>query len=390
MAFTLVINPGSSSKKFALFRDTTLVLDAYVERSDDGFEMCSIVGGVQQKCDLIDKKEYKNSLRNFLGLAAQSEYSIEAAAIVRVVLRVVAPGTYFQKHQRITDAYVSRLAANSELAPLHIPHVLQEIEAVRQFLPEATLIGVSDSAFHATMPEVARRYSLPASEAAALDLYRFGYHGLSVASVMRRMLRVCGCSYKNVIVCHIGSGVSVTAVRDGQSIDTTMGYAPGSGVLMGSRAGDVDAGALLALMQQKNLKPKDAQVYLQSQGGLRALGGESDLRLLLERKAKGDANATLAIDAFIYHLQKTIGAYSVVLGGVDAILLTATASERSSALRAALIRPLTSLGIELDETKNDACVSRDGIISTTNSRVCVAVIKTAEADELLHQSLTIE
>lgn len=390
MAFTLVINPGSSSKKFALFRETTLILDAYVERSDDGFLMCSIIGGVQQKCDLLDIKAYKNSLRNFLQLAELSEYQIKSEDITRVALRVVAPGTYFQKHQLITEVYADKLRASSDLAPLHIPHVLQEIETVRQFLPQATLIGVSDSAFHATMPEVARRYSLPPTDAAELDMYRFGYHGLSVSSVMRRSERVCDQTFSKVIVCHIGSGVSVTALKDGVSIDTSMGYAPGSGVVMGSRAGDVDAGALLALMQQKHLKPNDAQVYLQSQGGLRALGGESDLRLLLDRKACGDAAATLAIEAFVYHLQKTIGAYSAILGGVEAIYLTATAAERSSALRSALLRPLGSLGIILDENKNQAGVSRDGIISATDSKVLVAVIKTAEAEELVHQSLTIK
>ena len=390
MAFTLVINPGSSSKKFALFRDTALILDAYVERSDEGFLMCSIVGGVQQKCDLLDTKAYKNSLHNFLRLAELSEYEIKVSDITRVALRVVAPGTYFQKHQLITSDYEDRLRASSDLAPLHIPHVLQEIETVKQYLPQATLIGVSDSAFHATMPEVARGYSLPKADAAALDIYRFGYHGLSVSSVMRRSERVCGQTFSKVIVCHIGSGVSVTAIKDGVSIDTSMGYAPGSGVVMGSRAGDVDAGALLALMQQKHLKPNDAQVYLQSQGGLRALGGEFDLRLLLERKAHGDKAATLAINSFVYHLQKTIGAYSAILGGVEAIFLTATAAERSNTLRSTLLGPLGSIGVTLDESKNQATISRDGIISATDSKVLVAVIKTAEAAELVHQSLTIK
>ena len=390
MAFTLVINPGSSSKKFALFEGTTLILDAYVERSDEGFLMCSIVGGVQQACDVLDTKAYKNSLKNFLKLAELSEYKVKAEDITRVALRVVAPGTYFQKHQLITKEYEDKLRANSDLAPLHIPHVLQEVETVRHFLPEAKLIGVSDSAFHAALPEVARRYSLPKADASELDMYRFGYHGLSVSSVMRRSVRVVGQSFSKVIVCHIGSGVSVTALKDGVSVDTSMGYAPGSGVIMGSRSGDVDAGALLTLMQQKHLKPNDAQVYLQTQGGLRALGGESDLRLLLERKSRGDEAATIAIEAFVYHLQKTIGAYSAILGGVEAIFLTATAAERSSALRSILMRPLGSIGITLDENQNQLCVSRDGIISAKDSKVLVAVIKTAEAEELVHQSLTIK
>lgn len=388
MAFTLVINPGSSSKKFAVYKDTTCILDAYIERSEDGFEMCSIVGGVQQRCSLIEKKEYKNSLRNFLLLATQGDFLTSETDITRVALRVVAPGTYFTQHQKVTDAYIAALERNSVLAPLHIPHVLQEIAAVREFLPQATLYGISDSAFHASKPEVARRYAIAAVDAVALDIYRYGYHGLSVSSVLRRYGRVAHRSAKKILVCHIGSGVSVTAVRDGRCVDTSMGYAPGSGLIMGSRAGDIDAGALLALMQQRQLKPNDAQVYLQSMGGLQALGNESDLRLLLLRRARGEAEATLAVEAFIYHLQKTIGAYIAILGGVDTIILTATASERSPLLRSLLLEPLATFGIMLDATKNESCINRDGVISSTTSAVEVVVVKTAEADEILLQSLT--
>ena len=389
MAFTLVINPGSSSKKFALYKDTTCILDAYIERSDDGFEMCSIIGGVQQRCDLIDKKEYKNSLRNFLLLAKQSEHEIAPESIGRVAIRIVAPGTFFTAHRQITKEYIAHLEKSSVLAPLHIPHVLQEIAVVQEFLPQAELLGISDSAFHSTKPEVAHVYSIPKADAETLDIYRFGYHGLSVSSVVRKYAKLIGRKSEKMIVCHIGSGVSVTALKNEKSIDTTMGYAPGSGLVMGSRAGDIDAGALLVLMQQKHMKPNDAQVYLQSNGGLKALGGESDLRLLLEGRARGDKQATTAVDAFIYHLQKTIGGYVAILGGLDTLILTATASERSPALRSLLLSSLAVLGIELDVSKSDGCINRDGVISKTESSVTVAVIKTAEADEILHQSLTI-
>ncbi len=346
MAFTLVINPGSSSKKFALFRDKICILDAYVERSDEGFEMCSVVGGVQQKCSLLDKKEYKNSLHSFLLICEQSEYKVSAEEITHVALRVVAPGTYFERHQVITPEFKKKLETVSVLAPLHIPHILQEILVVEKFLPKAVVYGISDSAFHSSKPEVARRYSIPLADAKELDLFRFGYHGLSVSSVIRRSISVTGKKAKNVIVCHIGSGVSVTAVCDGKSIDTTMGYAPGSGLVMGSRAGDMDAGALLSLMQQRHLKSNDAQVYLQSSGGLKGFAGEADLRLLLERRAHSDDDAVLAINSFIYHLQKSIGAYIAIMGGVDMILLTATASERSPVLRYLLLGSLKELGID--------------------------------------------
>jgi acetate kinase len=165
-----------------------------------------------------------------------------------------------------------------------------------------------------------------------------------------------------------------------------MGYAPGSGLLMGTRAGDVPTGAMLSLMQQKNLKPTDALVYLQTNSGLMGLTGESDIRILLERRAQGYAKATAAIDAFIYHLQKAIGGYMATLGGVDAIVLTATASQRSPQLRELLLQSLAPLGIVLDKDKNDATINKDAVITTSQSPVKVVVIKTNEADEILRNS----
>jgi acetate kinase len=190
-------------------------------------------------------------------------------------------------------------------------------------------------------------------------------------------------------VCHIGSGVSITAVKNDVSIDTTMGYAPGSGLLMGSRAGDLDTGALLALMQAQNLKPADAQVYLQTNGGLRGLAGEADLRLLLERRARGDKAAQDAISSFIYHIQKAIGSYVAIMGGLDTLIFTATASERSPSLRSLVVEKLSGLHIQINEEKNERCVSRDGMISEDDSAVAVLVIKTDEADEILRASETV-
>ena len=389
MAFTLVVNPGSSSKKFALYQDTALLLEAYIERSSNGFLMCSNLGGVQQKCDTLGAGAYKDSLGNFITACVESGQITEAGSIDTVAMRVVAPGTYFQKHQEITKEFEAKLAAAEVRAPLHIPHIQQEIEAAQHFLPKARLVGISDSAFHSTLSKSARNYSLPTADVEELDLYRFGYHGISVASVTRRFNKVLGSVPERAVVCHIGSGVSITALKNGKSVDTTMGYAPGSGLIMGTRAGDVDTGALLFLMQQKNYKPNDAQVYLQSAGGLKALGGESDLRILLERRARGEEIATETLAAFIYQLQKTIGGYAAILGGLDAIVLTATASERSPAMRDMLLRSLQFLGFGFDTYENAACINRDGIISTKESAVTVAVIKTNEAEEMAHLSLTI-
>ena len=386
MAFTLVINPGSSSKKFALFSSRTLLLEAYVERLADGYEMCTTIGGEQQKCDLLNRDQYNGSLGQFLDGAIKRGLLTDYTDVAKVALRVVAPGTYFQQHRLIDEEYLRKLEDLSKVAPLHIPHLLQEIRVTKQILPQSKLVGVSDSAFHASMPEITKRYSIPESDAKQFDIYHFGYHGLSVASVLARADMVAREPLRKVIVCHIGSGVSITAVKNGKSVDTTMGYAPGSGLLMGTRAGDLPTGAMLSLMQQKNLKPADALVYLQTNSGLKGLSGESDLRILLERRAQGHTKAVAAIDTFIYQLQKAIGGYIATLGGVEAIILTATASQRSPQLRQLLIEPLAPLGIILDKEKNDVAINKEAVISTQGSPIKVLVIKTCEAEEILKNS----
>lgn len=388
MAFTLVINPGSSSKKFALYSDTVRLVDAYIEQDPKGFLMC-VTEAEKKNCLTIPKENYHNCLSDFLELVYKSDLVHKEQKIKRVAIRVVAPGSYFQKHRKIDEEFMKKLKAASLRAPLHIPHTIKEIEAAQQILPEAEIIGISDSAFHATMPLVSRNYSLPEGEMAELDIHRFGYHGISVSSVVRKMNAVLGHVPEKVVLCHIGSGVSVTALREGKSVDTSMGFAPGSGLIMSSRAGDVDSGALLAFMQMRNLKPKDVEVYLQSAGGLKAIAGDADLRLLLERKARGDVDATKALSAFVYQLQKTIGAYAAVLGGIDAIVLTATASERSPALRDLLLKPLQFLGFGLDTYLNSTYVNSDGLISSKDSKVKVAVIKTNEADEMVRLCLSV-
>lgn len=388
MAFTLVINPGSSSKKFALYSDTVRLADAYIEQDPKGFLMC-VTEAENKKCFTLPKENYKNCLKDFLEIVYKGDLVHKDQKIKRVAVRIVAPGSYFQKHRKVNDEFKKRLKLAAVEAPLHIPHTIREIEATEQILPEAEIIGISDSAFHATLPPVSRNYSLPEPEMEELDIHRFGYHGISVSSVVRKMNAVFGHVPERVVLCHIGSGVSVTALKDGKSVDTSMGFAPGSGLVMSSRAGDVDAGALLAFMQLRNLKPKDVEVYLQSAGGLKAIAGESDLRLLLERKANGEESATRALNAFVYHLQKTVGAYAAVLGGVDAIVLTATASERSPALRDLLLKPLQFLGFGLDTYLNSTHINIDGVISSRDSKVKVAVIKTNEADEMVRLCLSV-
>ncbi len=382
MDTTLVINPGSSSKKYALFEGGRLRSTITFERTRDGFGKCLSQNGVRQKCEESTEHEFGRAL------AAAVQYFTEAGMIASldvvnaIGVRIVAPGTYFTRHRPVDDTYIEELKKRVHVTPLHMPLLLEEIRALRELFPKTPIIGVSDSAFHATMPPFARQYSIPRKDAEQYDLYRFGYHGLSVASVARRLPAFLDSMPKRTIVCHIGSGVSVTALYNGVSVDTSMGFSPLSGLMMGTRAGDIDPGALAYLLEMKDLDDGEAQAYLSTEGGLKGLLGAADLRIALDRRAKGDPCAAEAITLFFSLIKKQIGALSTVLGGIDALVLTATASERNPGVRTLVCSGLSHLDIDIDAEKNEQLETREGFIEKSGSPVSVLVLHTDEMGEI--------
>lgn len=389
MGTTLVINPGSSSKKYALYEEGRSICVLRYERSGDNHIRCVDMATGVQDCSPVSAQEYADALRGTLRYLTHKEVIKSLKSIEVVGVRVVAPGTFFQHHRKVDENYLSILKERIPAAPLHIPHILEELQIVQQELPNTPIIGVSDSSFHSTMPEITRRYSIDAEDADRYDLYRFGYHGLSVSSIVSRAHTILGEDPSRMIVVHVGSGVSITALKDGKTLDTSMGYAPGSGVVMGSRAGDIEPGALLELMRRKHFRHHDMHMYLQTNGGLQALAGETDLRMIMQRWVQGDKVAALAFHKFLHHIQKTIGGYIAVLGGVDAIVLTATAVERNFELRQQLLGKFDFLGVQIDEDKNDQLANSEGIISTTDSKVKVAVMRTNEMHIIYHTAQTV-
>ena len=384
MATTLVVNPGSSSKKYALYVEQREVLHVAVTKEAAGKVRYAVrKNGSWLSNDPIAPHAYATVVEQVLVSARSLGCITTPADITHVAVRVVAPGTELRAHQVIDDVYISRLKECADAVPLHIPPALEEIAAVRAAVPDATVVAASDTAFHSTIPDHAARYSIPEADAEAYDIRRYGYHGLSVASVVRRVHAVTGENPGRMIVCHLGSGASVTAVKQQHSIDTSMGFAPGSGLPMATRAGEVESGAVLELMRRKRMSVLDTYTYLQTQGGLQALAGEADFRHVLERYACQDEAAVAALTTFAYHVKKYIGAYMTALGGVDSIVFTATAAERSSLLRALCVADLEDLGIMLDEEKNAERTGKDGTISSSDSAVKVVVIRTDEMGEMM-------
>lgn len=385
MGITLVINPGSTSKKYALYKERKAVLSFQFEKTLSAYELgTTSETGVQDR-KVIDSETYDAALE-MVSNKVKNYVEKHNLALDSVCIRIVSPGSGFQKHQLIDEAFLIAFKQKEMSVPLHIPATLHEIQKCKKMFAQIPLYGVSDSAFHSTMLKKAHDFSIDRSDAETYDIYRFGYHGLSVASVVRRIHPLTGLNPKRIVVCHVGGGVSVTAVKDGKSVETTMGYSPTSGLPMGSRTGDVDPGALLQLMRSKNLKPSEAEMYIHIKGGLFGLSGDSDIRHLLDRRSKGDAIAVESLDLFVYHIQKAIAASTVALGGLDMVVFTGTACTRSSTLRRMIVKDLEYLGLELDENRNETLVGLDGVFSKQKAEIKLVAVKTDEMGEMAIES----
>jgi acetate kinase len=294
----------------------------------------------------------------------------ESEAIDAVGIRVVHGGSRFVKPVRVDDSIVEEIGKLAELAPLHNPVAVRIIEETRRKRPCLPVVAVFDTAFHQTMPPLAARYAVPQD----LAVRRFGFHGISYSYVSSRV------EAKRHIICHLGNGASVCALLEGRSIDTSMGFTPMEGLVMGTRAGDLDPGIVLYLMR-KGRSEADLDDLLNHHCGLLGVSGRSgDARELEEAARAGDAPAEFALEMFAYRVAKYIGAYSAALGGVDALTFTAGIGEHSAFLRSRICHRLGFLGVEVDEELNRAAVSGERCIS--RGPVKVRVIPTNEELEI--------
>lgn len=381
MDITLVVNPGSSSKKYELYRNGERIFSAHFETKGDAFQKTLTLRSGQSECTTISQEEFSHALRIALEETEKTALITSTDDITRVGVRIVAPGTYFQEHHEIDTYFTNELKKLVGVLPLHILPILEEMSTVASLLPHARHIGVSDSAFHKTLPIHQYEYSLKGTR--EYNIRRFGYHGLSVQSVLRKLTTHTKDTLPSrVVVAHIGSGVSVTGVRDGESVYTTMGYTPASGLMMSSRCGEIDPGALIEFLHQNNLRGGVAHTHIQKYGGFVGLLGTADLRVALAREAQGDEAATEALRMFLFGIQKGILGAAIELGGIDTLILTATAVERNDELRSRLIRGLSFVGAELDEDVNEVESRSIRCISSQKSKFTILVIPTDEMGEI--------
>ncbi|MBP5342282.1 MAG: acetate kinase [Bacteroidales bacterium] len=295
--------------------------------------------------------------------------------------RIVFGGEEFTESCVINDKVVKKMEEFIDVFPLHLPGNLAGINAIKEVLPEVPQVAVFDTAFHHTMPPKAYLYGLPYEYYEKYRIRRYGFHGTSHGYVAEKAAKLIGKDWKDlkIISCHLGSGASITAVDHGRSVDTTLGMTPVEGLLMGSRCGDLDSGALLYLMDKENLTTKQASTILNKKSGLLGVSGDKqDMRDVRAGRDAGDERATYAFDMFAYRVKKYIGAYMAAMNGCDLLLFTGGIGENAWFMRRPILEDMDFFGIKVDFSKNDGVMGEDVILSTPDSKVAVVVVTTDE------------
>ncbi len=380
----LVANPGSASRKYGLFKDGQKTADLHFE-VENGQVVYGLNGSPPQPAGI---SHVTFALSKVGEILLNNQLLTSVDDIQGICVRIVAPSPYFQQHRVLDAVALKHLRSLESIAPLHISATLQEIDLLEKYIPHTRLAGISDSAFHVSMPDHANLYGIPVPDAQKLGLQRYGYHGLSVKSVISK-LKAYHSLPERAIVCHLGSGSSVTAVQHGKSIDTTMGFSPLEGLIMATRSGSIDPMAAHILQSGLKLTTTKVEDYLNHKSGLLGISGvSSDIRELLLHEKSGNDNARLALAMYVYHVQQAIGQMSAALGGVDALIFTGTIGERSSIVRKRIITKLSFLGVDLDPDRNSKKVQYDSMhrISHSGNPVSVYAISTDEMSEMAQQA----
>lgn len=381
----LVLNCGSSSVKYKLIEssDKKVLAEGGVEKIGlpDSFLKFKLPNGSKETI-VVNMPDHKEAVKQVLNVLTDPQKGVIASfdEIGAVGHRVVHGMEYFNKSVVITPEVIEKVKECYPVAPLHNPANVTGIEAVSDIMPGVPQVAVFDTAFHQTMPAKAYMYALPYSDYEQYGVRRYGFHGTSHRYVSRRACEFLGLPYdkQRIITCHIGNGASITAIEDGKSVDTSMGLTPTEGLMMGTRVGDVDPGALVYLMQCRGLDAAGLQKVINKESGVLGVSGISnDMRDIEAGIAAGNERARLAMDMYEYRILKYIGAYTAVLGGVDVIVFTGGVGENQTATREAICRKLAFMGITFNAEANK--VRGEEIeISGKDSKVHVVVIPTDE------------
>lgn len=381
----LVLNCGSSSVKYKLIeiKANKVLAEGGIEKIGLPDAFIKFKFGNEKIQQDLDINDHVGAIKSILDNLTSKEYGCikDFKEIDAVGHRVVHGGEKFNKSVLINDEVIAKIKECYGIAPLHNPVNMAGIDAINEVLPEVPQVGVFDTAFHQTMPAKSYMYALPYKYYAEDGVRRYGFHGTSHRYVSQRVCKFLGVEPKGkkIITCHVGNGGSITAVKDSKSIDTSMGLTPTEGLMMGTRCGDVDPGALIFLMDKHNLSSKDMLNMVNKESGLAGVSGvSSDMREITAAAKQGNEKAILSLEMYEQRITKYVGAFAAEMGGVDIIVFTGGVGEHQSSTRANVCKPLRFMGVEIDDAANDANNGDEGIISTPNSAVKVVVIPTDE------------
>lgn len=389
----LVINTGSSSIKYQLFRMPSQdpVCTGLVERIGLGDSMITHTifreGQEAQVRETLEINNHEAGLREVNRLLTDSAIGVisDPAEIQAVGHRVVHGGEDFAATTVITAEVKEKIRELFSLAPLHNPANYLGIQVAEKIFSAATQVAVFDTAFHQGMPEKAFRYAIPKKLYTEQKIRAYGFHGTSHKYVSRKAMDYLGKEDAKLITIHLGNGCSMAAVDAGRSVDTSMGFGPLSGLVMGTRSGDIDGSVIFHMLNEQGYSPAEVSEILNKQSGLKGLGGSSDMRDITTAAESGDTDARMALDIYCYRIKKYIGAYTAVLNGLDALVFTAGVGENAALVRQLACSGLEYLGISLDTAKNQLRSRDIRDISVESGHVKILVIPTNEELEIVNQ-----
>ncbi|HUI33624.1 MAG: acetate kinase [Dysgonamonadaceae bacterium] len=382
----LVLNCGSSSIKYKLFNMVN-----YEVLAEGGVEKIGLTGSFlkfklptgQEVLLEGEVLEHRAGIEYILGVLISEKYGCVKSLddIGAVGHRVVHGGERFNESVLIDDEVIDMIEEYIDLAPLHNPPNLKGIYAILELMPGTPQVAVFDTAFHQTLPDYAYFYPLPYSLYEKHNIRRYGFHGTSHRYVSRRVCEFLGVPYESqrIITAHVGNGVSTTAIKNGKSIDTSMGMNPVEGLMMGTRTGDIDPGVISYVMEKEHLGTQGVSTLINKFSGVLGISGiSSDMREIEDAVNRGEERAILALKMYNYRIKKYIGSYTAVLGGLDILVFTGGVGENMASMRKAVCENMEYMGIELDDDLNASTQSKEAIISKPTSKVKVVIIPTDE------------
>ncbi|WP_278035508.1 acetate/propionate family kinase [Flavobacterium nitratireducens] len=388
----VIINSGSSSIKYQLIDMPTqeVICSGMIDRI--GLDTSNFTYKTNKDSieEILAIPNHKVGLEKISTLLLDEKVGVikSTAEIEAVGHRVVHGGASFSDTVLITEEVKEKIKQLFELAPLHNPANLEGIVVAEEVFPSAKQVAVFDTAFHQTMHEVAYKYAIPNYLLTENKIRAYGFHGTSHKYVSEKAinyLESVNSLHTNIITIHLGNGCSITAVKDGKSVDHSMGFGPMNGLIMGTRSGDIDQSVIFYMVNTLGYQLNEVNTVLNKQSGMLGITGYSDLRDIEANAEKGDLNCQLALDMNVYRIKKYIGAYAAAMNGVDAIVFTAGIGENSSYIRKSVCKDMEFLGIELDEAKNEIRSKEIREINTVNSKTKVLVVPTNEELEIANQ-----